>query len=465
MNIESKQTTEAITAVPDRMAALQIALDRGVSPELLIQLGQQELPTLDGDDKRFIRWAGIATLAMVGGGVAASTLAPDVNVGETVRQIADLVFTPGNAPVAEATLKTVMRQAAQWGIYFGESSILIGYLLNGIRSRLNRSDQLKSLSDLQIRLTRAIEAGEAPIPMPSGYTAIDLGTSGDAIGRSIGAEIGWGQGSLPFIEGSKNVSGYDLWARLPNPSIGINKEEFFKSLDRVNFTGAKRFILCPVKEEQAFLPDVDNPDHFDLGFDEIIDRIRLLDEYSRMRGIPPKEMIIIADKYMERSVAPYTEGDAKIQPQIYTLEEVVNSMNKNRGEEAQIVIADPTDIVLDILTSTEYNPEKLPLEFFEDPHATELYGPRFVKRCRERISPIEAKTDGNPKTKSLRVTYGINDIGTAQTTGMLEPESTVAIIIDDARAVGSPYRSVILADAVKKWIIGMVIKTDDQQNS
>ena len=457
MPTEVEALTPSQQTIPDRLTAITKAMELGVSPEALTALGNQELPSADDGDRKFVRWATIGTAALVGGGVVANQMVPDVHVGETARQLADIIFTPGNASVAQDSLKTIARQAAQWGVYFGESSILIGYLLNGIKSRLARSDQLQALTETRARLRSAIESGTAPISMPDNYTAIDLGSSGDAIGRGIGQEIGWGTQALPLIEGDKNVSGFDVWGSLPNPSTGIEKEEFFKALDRVQFEKAQRLILCPVQEDQAFLPDPNNPDHFDLDFAEIMDRVGLLDEYARARGIDPKEIVIIGDKGMERSVAPYTRGGVAVEPQTYTLEQIIHDKNKERAEGSQIIIVDPTEIVLDLLRGGGYNPDGLPLEFFEDPHAQGLYGERFAEGCEALGIPIKTSGDDSP---SLHVIYGENDIATRQTTGMLAPGNTVAIIIDETRAVDAPYQSVVLSQAVREWVISNVINRE-----
>src|SRR3989344_108757 len=292
---ETSPRSEKPLSLKHREAVLKTAMEKGLPADMLIQLGHEAGPNLEASEKRFVRWATVGTLAMLGGGLASNLIRPDINVPELMRQAADLIFTPGNAPVAEATLKTVSKQLFQWGIYFGESSLLIGFLLNGIKSRITKSDQLKRLSELQTNLKRAVQVGEAPIPMQEGYTAVDLGTSGDSIGRAIGDELGWGKNSLPLSEGERNVSGFPVWIKLPNPSSGIETHEFFEALDRANFENAATFVLCPVKENQAFLPDPKNREHFDLRVDEIMDRINLSDEYCRERNIPQTQVVIICD--------------------------------------------------------------------------------------------------------------------------------------------------------------------------
>lgn len=431
-----------------REAALKTAMEKGLSAEELIQLGHETGPDTGTHEKRFARWATVATIAMVGGGLASNFIRPDINVPELMRQAADLIFTPGNAPVAEATLKTISKQLFQWGIYFGESAILIGVLINGIKSRITKSDQLKRLSDLQVNLKRAVEAGEAPIPMPKGYAAINLGIGGDAIGRAIGKQLGWGKDSLPLSEGEANVSGFPAWIRLPNPSGGIEPQQFFEGLDRANFQNAATFVLCPVKENQAFLPDPKNQEHFDLRVDEIMDRINLSDEYCRERNIPQKQIIIICDENVSRTVGPYVEGESK--NETYTLRHMVEKLNESRLTKAKIVVADPTDIVLRQLSSPAYNPKGLALEFFEDQQG-ETYGARFVERC--RAMGISVKTTGDPSVPSLKVAYGIDDLATRGTTARLDSENTVAVIIDSIRAVGTPYISIIVADVVKESVL------------
>lgn len=454
--MRSKETIPTIEEKPlslkQREAALKTAMEKGLPVDQLIQLGHETGSDAEAHEKRFVRWATVGTLAMIGGGLASNLIHPDIHVPELMRQAADFVFTPGNAPVAEATLKAVSKQLFQWGIYFGESSLLIGFLLNGIKSRITKSDQLKRLSELQVKLKEAVEAGEAPIPMPPGYTAIDLGTGGDAIGRAIGAALGWGKDSLPLSEGKENVSGFPAWVKLPNPSSGIETKQFFEGLDRANFQNAGTFILCPVKENQAFLPDPKNREHFDLRMDEIMDRIHLADEYCRERKIPQKQMVIICDGEVSRKVGPYVEGGSE--PEKYTLKQMIETMNQSRSEDAKIILADPTDIVLDKLKSISDEPDNLlPLEFFEDQEG-ETYGARFIERCKKK--GILFKTSGDPSVPSLRVVYGNDDIATRGTTAHLPADNTVAIIIDSVRAVGTPYKSIIVADAVRDWVLKII---------
>lgn len=437
--------------IKDQINALQMALNKGVDADKLIDLGKGETFTLEDGKKRFLRWVEIGAVGIIGGGLMAKAFVPDVNIGETTRQIFDIVFNAGGAPVAEASLKIATQQFFRWLSYFGQNSIVFSLVLEQIQSSLTMANQIKTFNKNRYNLSDAIKAGEAPIAIKN-YTGIDLGRN-DAIGREIGRQLGWGKGALPFIEGNENVSGYELWAKLPNPSNGINKEEFFKVLDKMNFVKAKRMIFCPVKEEHAFLPDVKNPNHFDLGFDEIVDRVRLIDEYCKLRNIPLKEIIIIADKNMERSVAPYTENGKKPETQTYTLEGFANAMNMERDSEASIIIVDPTETILRNLISLEFNPKGLPLEFYEDPKSPCLLGPAFVKRCREMVPPIDVKTNGDPDVEALRVVCGNNDVSTLHTTGMLGPKNIAPIVIDQARGQ-NPYKTLVLADLVARQVIG-----------
>ena len=76
---------------------------------------------------------------------------------------------------------------------------------------------------------------------------------------------------------------------------------------------------------------------------------------------------------------------------------------------------------------------------------------------------IPVKTSGNPSEPSLKVAYGIDDLATRGTTARLEPDKTVAIIIDSVRAVGTPYKSIIVADAVKEWVLAHRRNTESQK--
>ncbi|MBI4137603.1 hypothetical protein HY469_06085 [Candidatus Roizmanbacteria bacterium] len=432
------------------IAAIDFAQRKGVSPELILRLTEDDPPAPDSKEGRFIGWATIATVAMIGGGVMASRLNPDVQVSETVREVANLIFTPGNAPVENAQLKTVIEKGLQWGISFGESSILIGFILNRIKEGFIRTAEHQTLIERQHSLKELVRNGEVRIPMRDGYTAIDLGVSGDAIGRSIGSTLGWGTNVLAFMEGEHNLSGYPLWARMPQLSSGIEIQEYFESLDRVRFHRAGCMVLCPVKVNQAFLPDIANPDHFDMSMSETIDKIWLLDTYCERRRVPKKPFVVIADGGLSVSIAPYVENGSEAVCRSFTLKETIDEMNKNRPPISQIVLLDPTEVTLDELAEIQNLHNGLPFEFFQDPTASEQYGERFMDRCRKRNPALPVKTDGDPFAPSLAVTHGVNDIGTRQTTGMLNPEDTIAVIIDEARGVRSPYESLIVSEAVTK---------------
>ena len=140
--VERTPQIEKPFSLRQREEALKTATEKGLPVHELVQLGHEAGPNPETHEKRFVQWATVATLAMVGGGIVADFIHPDIRVPELIRQAADLIFTPGNAPVAEATLKTVSKQLFQWGIYFGESGLLIGFLLNGIKSRITKT-QLK----------------------------------------------------------------------------------------------------------------------------------------------------------------------------------------------------------------------------------------------------------------------------------------------------------------------------------
>lgn len=462
--VEEAKTIEENQSLSDRQIALQHALEIGLPPDQLSQLGHEITNTPEPDDNRFTKWSLVAAGALlaIDAGVNALAKSPP---SEIARSAANLLFTPGNAPVTEATWRATLDAAKQWTMYWIQAAIVIGAWVTSVKAQLTKSDKVREVRELFNQLTEAKNKGEAPILMPDGYTAIDLG-QGDAIGRAVGQQVGWGNHSLPLLESSINTSGTEVWRKLPNPETGITKNDFFESLDTIGFDRAKSFILCPVKEQQSFLPDPTNPDHFDLDFNGLVDRINLIDEYCEQRGIPPKRIIIIGDKNIQRSIGTATVENGKItyaNTKTITLENKIDEINESRkntagqkGYEAQeVIIADPTDITLDLLNSEKYNPEHLPLRFHEDPNESITYAARFIERCNDKKG-ISVITDPNYTGKALEVGYGIDDVATNQTTALLPENNTIAIIIDEARAVKDPYKSLVLAQEIRDWVVNQL---------
>lgn len=436
------------TELKNEEIAISEALNKGVPPQLLQDLGQEKPEIDDPRSSRYIFW-GALTGVVIGIGVyfGADQIPSDITLDPNLVESIDLVTSWLVKDIPDTTLRATVKAAAEFEAKAAGLLVAFTYIRATVENRVKNIDTKLSISEKRRILQDLIKSGEAPIEMPKGYVGIDLGTHGDTIGRSLGERLGWGTKALAFQEGSENHSGYHVWARLPNPTEGIGKEEYFSALDRTSFADASAFVLCPVHLNQAFLPDINNKNHFDMSFNEIIDRIRLIDEYCDERSIPKKKIIVVGDKNLTRTVGPYTDN-GMASHEVHVLEDTIAEMSEER--KAPIYLADPTEIVLDTLSSEAYNPQGLLFEFFEDPNAEEIYGERFAKRCGERN--IDVKTNADPNIRSLHITYGVNDIATRGATGMLDPNDTVAVIIDEARGISDPYKSVVLSEVVSKYI-------------
>lgn len=438
----------------DRFDALEAARRKGISPEELIALGSfEEKP--DSGYRNQLKWAGIAIAGATGVAIVGENWIPDFHLGPFALEYFRGILDKGGYTLVNDSLKELIKGMGITGA--GYSTFLLGVVVvaNAAKERFASTDRKRRVYEYRREVDDLKNRGKLRLDMNEGFVAIDLGTDGDAVGRSLGSRLGWGRNTLPLMEGSENHSGYDVWASIPNPSNGVEKRDFFEALDRIHFKKASTFVLCPVNHNQAFIPDIRNPRHFDLGFDEIVDRIRLILEYAQMNEMGKKKIVVIGDGTLERAVGAYSDSGHS-ETERHTLKQTLEDLSAQTGWE--IILADPTEIVLDKLTSEEYNPEGLPLQFYEDPNATETYGRRFVDKVEEfaRRHPernIRVKKDDTPE-RTLHVIYGVDDIATRETT-MLNSndyDHTVAIIIDEARAVGGPYKSIILSNAVSDWV-------------
>jgi len=446
--------------IKDRQSALSTALEKGISPEQLMALGKiDERP--DSGYRNQLKWAGVAIAAATSVAFIGENVVPkDIHLGAFVEQYFQAIIRDAGYTLPDDTLDQVVKGTGFLGVKY--ATILLGVVVaaNAIKERLAFLDRRRKVYELRKDVDEKKVSGELSLQMNKGFVAIDLGAEGDAVGRTLGSRLGWGSNTLPLLEGSENHSGFDIWAKIPNPSDGIEKADFFKALDRIQFEKASTFVLCPVNHNQAFIPDVRNPDHFDLSFDEVVDRIRLIDEYCDLKGLPKKKVVVIGDGTIERAVRPYT-GNGFSEIISTTLAETLKNIASERDTE--ILLADPTEIVLDKLASAEFNPNGYPVQFYEDPFVVSNYGQRLVERIEKREQMHEGSSDSHRKslrvkrqdevTDSLKVTYGIDDVATRETTSMLHPEDTLAIIVDEARAVGGPYKSLILSDIVSDWIL------------
>jgi len=446
------------SALSAQAETIELAHQKGISVDLLESLGstQSEIDITKQNNKIF--WVGGAVVigasaAWVAGGQIPEDIVVDQFWPDLINTNIQFLTTIGSNKVKdiEQTLAGTV------------ASITFLYVLVGAALRKTAENSLQNL-DKKIRLKQkadellnSVKNGELPVEIGPGHVAINLGEDGDAIGSALGRRLGWTKGSIPLIEGDENISGSDLWVRIHNPTQAIKREEFFASLDRAKFDDASTFVMCSLNEDQSFLPNTKNGTHFDLKPSEILDRIALVDEYCKEKGIPLKKIVVVGDKTVKSAVGPYYgEVERQATTQL-SLEELITIINDQREEE--IIIADPTEITLGLLNSPAFNPDGLPLQFFEDPNTQESYGDRFIKRSKALgIDVIESEDDNR---KSLKIAHGETDVDTAHIAGLIDGsissyEGTVSVIIDEARAIGEPHNTIVLSKVVTDWILDRI---------
>lgn len=438
-------------AINAQEEALKSAREKGVSPDLVTSMGKFQAEIDLNKQNNRILWVGIAAGVA---GTSAWALGTRIPEDLTIDQFwPDLINA--NIHMLSTIGSNKVKDIVQ-GLSGAELTIAWGYVVlawlkrtseNSVNN-LARKIRLRENSDVLIEL---INRGESPIDIGPGHVVIDLGTDGDDIGSALGIKRVWTEGSIPLVEGEKNVSDSPLWVKAHNPTHAIKKTEFFASLDRARFDTASAFVICSLNQDQAFLP---NPGKNDLPPSEVLDRIALVDGYCREKGLPVKKVIVIGDKTVKTAVGP-SYGDGKIKTTSeFSLEELIANVNEDREEE--VIIADPTEIALSLLRDPLYNPRGLPLQFYGSPSSSEAYGKRFIERC--NALGIDAIGSDDDKRESLGIVYGDRDVDTALLAGMIDGrlgkyQGTVSVIIAEARAVGEPHNTIVLQNVVSDWII------------
>lgn len=383
-----------------------------------------------------------ATLGMIANG--------QLSLNEFARQIIDMNLNPANAAVPELNFAFVLRQIAQWFIYFIQSSVISAVPVTILKRSIDKvNKQAQQQREIET-LKRLIATGEAPLHMPARSIFLDVG-KGDSTANEVGAGS-WGTNMIALSETSVDVSGAGFFGSITTPESDLQIGEFHKKLDALNYGEAGAVSIFPLKAEWAFLPDSANKEHFDLDLDHIIDRVEIYDNYCVTRKISLKPVVIVCDGSIKQATQGYGSKGPSISIEEISLTEWVAQKNLSRPPKAKIIIVDPTDAVLRELDSSTYNPDRLPLYLKTSPELNSIMGPRFVARCEQYgkmygTGIVAAPDDTQPV---LKVGYDLNDLATKRV--VLKHADAVGIFTGAARALNEPGRSLIVSNVVARKV-------------
>ena len=369
--------------------------------------------------------AHIATLGALnyyGQRIPAMTMLP-AQLDALLQAVHNMGSNAANSPALRDHLPYLLLEAsALWGT--------IKTIPNLLRLRSKRGNIQQVQADTKMKQ----ESGELSFSMAKGHSA---------------CFVGRGDRTATLLQDMKPADKVMLYAHAQIDSSIYQKirdhttqQALFEIFDRGDFKTAGEVVLFPVKDEDMFLPSVE--DGHDMTLDEIEAVVNLCDDYCKARGIPPKRVVIVGRSQMKEKYATRSSG-SRVTYETVTLQDLAEKMGTSRNE-AQTEIFDPTELIIKEIIRQSGGKKIL---FVATDESDQRYGKRFYEALRE--------FGYNPtSTDTIQVRYNIKDTPTET---HANPDD-ISIILDPSRKESILARLSLASRAQQVIVVPEIIQAE-----